>query len=83
MPRHTASGVLLAQLLRFPRLAAGQPVVALAGVGLGLADPVAQGLLVDAQVPGDVRDRTSGGADLADRPFPQLVGVFAWRRPSL
>ncbi|PNG93981.1 hypothetical protein SMF913_10006 [Streptomyces malaysiensis] len=61
----------------FP-LCGGQPVVAFAGVRLSLADPPAQGLLVDAQVFCDVCDRTAGGADLADGPLAELVRVFTW-----
>jgi len=65
-------------LLQFLVLGGGQPVVAFAGVRLGLADPAAQGLLVDAQVLRDMRDRPTGGADLADGPLAEFVGVFAW-----
>jgi hypothetical protein len=54
----------------------GEPVVTLTTVGLGLPDPAAQGLLVDAEILGDVRDRTAGGADLADRALAQFVGVL-------
>jgi hypothetical protein len=32
---------------------------ACAVVGFGLADPAPQGLLVDARIPGDMRDRTA------------------------
>nr|WP_316745829.1 transposase [Streptomyces sp. MK7] len=48
---------IFAELLQFLVLRGGRPVVAFAGVCLGLADPAAQGLLVDAQVLGDVRGR--------------------------
>ncbi|GGQ45774.1 hypothetical protein GCM10010279_64350 [Streptomyces mutabilis] len=54
----------------------GQPVVAFAVVGLGLADPAAQGFLVDAQILGAVGDGAAGGADLTDRALAELVGVF-------
>jgi hypothetical protein len=59
-------------------LGGGQPVVAFADVRLGLADPAAQGLLVDAQVLRDMRDRTAGGADLADSPLAELIRVLTW-----
>jgi len=53
-------------LLQLLRLGGGRPVVAFADIGLGLADPAAQGLFVNAQIPCDVADRTAGGADLPD-----------------
>ncbi|GCB53349.1 hypothetical protein [Streptomyces sp. NL15-2K] len=63
------------QLLAF---GGGQPVVPVADVGLGLADPLPEGFLVDAQVPGDMRDRAAGGADFADGPLAELVRVLTW-----
>ncbi|GHC82040.1 hypothetical protein GCM10010349_65710 [Streptomyces flavofungini] len=63
-------------MLQLVPLGGGEPVVAFAVVGLGLADPAAQGLLMDAQVLRDVRDRTAGGADLTDRALPEFVRVL-------
>jgi hypothetical protein len=60
-----------AELLQLLALDARQSVVALAGVRLRLADPAAQGFLVDAQVLGDVRDRPAGGADFTDGPLAE------------
>lgn len=57
-------------------LGAGQPVVALTTVGLGLADPAAQGLLMDAQILRNVRDRAAGRADLTDRMLTELIGYL-------
>jgi hypothetical protein len=52
------------QPLQLLKLLAGQPVAALALVGLVLADPVAQRLMMHPKLAGDVRDR------------PARVGVF-------
>ncbi|GGZ09790.1 hypothetical protein GCM10010327_45500 [Streptomyces nitrosporeus] len=52
-------------MLQLVELGGGEPVVPLAAVGLGLADPAAQGFLVDVQVLRDVGDGAAGGADLA------------------
>ncbi len=41
-------------------LVCGQAIVALAGVGLGLADPVAKRLRMDSKITRDVGDRTAG-----------------------
>jgi hypothetical protein len=63
-------------LLEFLALGGHEPVVTLAAVGLGLADPAAQGLLVDAEILRDMGDRPAGGADPADRALAELVRVF-------
>jgi len=65
-------------LLEFVEFSCTQPVVAFTGVRFGLADPAAQGFLVDAEVLRDVRDGAAGGADLADRALTQFIGVFPW-----
>jgi len=62
------------------QLLCGQPVIALAAVGLVLADPVAQGFGVHAQLAGQVRDRPAGllGAPQPHRSLLQLHRVLAW-----
>ncbi len=70
------SATSFAEFFELVLLGGGQPVVALATVGPGLADPAAQGLLVDAQVLRDVGDGPAGGADLTERALAELVGVF-------
>ncbi|GJF32537.1 hypothetical protein KNE206_52370 [Kitasatospora sp. NE20-6] len=73
-------GILLAELLQRPQLGAGQAIIALAGIGLGLADPAPQGFLVDAQVAGEVRNRTACGTDLTDGKLAELIEVLTWCR---
>jgi hypothetical protein len=51
--------VLAAQLLDLLPLLAGEQIATLAAVGLGLPHRSAQRLRLDAQVTGDVRDRTT------------------------
>ncbi|GJF23645.1 hypothetical protein SHO565_42090 [Streptomyces sp. HO565] len=63
-------------MLELVQLGGGEPVVPLAAVGLGLVDPASQGLLVNAQVLRDVRDRAAGGADLANRALAQFVWIL-------
>ncbi|AGK80837.1 Transposase, IS4 [Streptomyces microflavus DSM 40593] len=65
-------------MLQLVELGGGEPVVPLAAVGLGLADPAAQGLLMDAEVLRDVGDRAAGGADLTDRALAQFIRVLTW-----
>lgn len=71
-------GVLLAQSGEFLLLGAGQPVVAFASVGLVLADPVAQGLVVHAQVPGHLPDHRFrvGGSVCGNGSLTQLGRVL-------
>lgn len=37
-----------------------------------------EGFFADAEVQGDMRDRAAGGADLADGPLAELLGVLTW-----
>ncbi|WUX65472.1 hypothetical protein OG627_00090 [Streptomyces sp. NBC_01429] len=67
-------------MLEFVEPGRTQPAVAFTGIRLGLADPAAQGFLADAEALRNVRDGTARGADLADRPHTQLIGVFPWCR---
>jgi hypothetical protein len=71
--QHFSCGV--ASVLAFGR---GQPIITVTGVGFGLSDLLPEGFFVDAEVPGDMRDRAAGGADLADGPLAELVGVLTW-----
>jgi hypothetical protein len=71
-------GVLLAQRGELGAFVGGQPVIALAGVGLGLPDPTAQGLRMHAEIDGqflDLRLRI-GGAVHPYRTLTQLERVF-------
>jgi hypothetical protein len=43
-------------LLQLVTFGGGQPVVPVAGIGIGLADPAAQGFGMDAEIPRDMRD---------------------------
>ncbi|MCX4650209.1 hypothetical protein OHU25_07850 [Streptomyces sp. NBC_00117] len=72
-------GVLLAQRGEFGAFVGGEPVVALARVGLGLPDPAAQGFRVHAEVGGqflDLRLRV-GGAVHPYRTLTQLQRVLS------
>ncbi|KUN51058.1 hypothetical protein AQJ43_29650 [Streptomyces avermitilis] len=58
--------LVLAELAQLGPFGGGQQIRPVTLVCLGLADPSAQGLLVDAQVLRDMSDRTAGGLDFAD-----------------
>ncbi|MDT3400807.1 hypothetical protein RKE29_30130, partial [Streptomyces sp. B1866] len=66
------------EFLQFVTLRAGKPVVALPGIRLGLADPAAQGLLVNAQVAGDMSNRPTRRADLTDGTLTEFIRIFPW-----
>ncbi len=65
-------------LERFEALAlgVGEQLRPPAGVGLGLAHPPAQGLVVDAEISRYVRDRAAGLKDEANGSLAELVGVL-------
>jgi hypothetical protein len=70
-------GVLLAEPAQFFGLGGGGPVVALAAVGLGLADPVPQRFMVHAQLLGQAADhwlRVRLSVE-PDRALTRLVGT--------
>src|SRR3982750_2673583 len=82
---HPQLGVLRAQPLELLDVTGGQALGALAGLP-GLGDPVAQGALVDAQVPGDLGDRLPRLLDDPDRSLAELPVVLLarlWHRYSL
>src|SRR3954467_9211888 len=68
--------VLLAQPLQLLTLLRLQEITPDATVGLGLAHPLPQRLLVDPQVLSDVRDRTIRLEVETNRTFTQLIGVL-------
>ena len=57
-------------------LLAAQQLLALAFIGFGLSHPLAQGLVVDAEVAGYVGDRAAGVEDHPGTAIEQLFGVF-------
>ncbi|MER5690099.1 hypothetical protein [Streptomyces sp. NPDC002205] len=64
-------------MLQLVLLGGGQAVVALATVGLGLADPAAQGLLMDAQILRNVGDGPAHGSR-AHGAHQGIYGVLPW-----
>jgi len=75
-------GVLLAQRGQPGAFVAGQQIVAFAGVGLGLADPAAQGLVMDTDLLGHTADHglRLRGAVHPHRTLTQLQRVLPRRR---
>ena len=67
--------VLAAQLPELVALLAGQPVLALPAIELGLLAPVAQGLGRDAQFLRDDRERSARGALQLDRVGSELSRI--------
>ena len=57
-------------------LFAAQQLTALAFISFGLANPLAQRLMVDAEVAGDVGSRAAGVEDHPGTAIEQLFGVF-------
>src|SRR5204862_2114578 len=68
--------VLLTQPLQLLALVRLQQITPDAAVGFGLTHPLTQRFLMDAQVLGDVRDRTVRLEVETDRTLTQLIGVL-------
>src|SRR5207249_488958 len=67
--------VLLPQPLQLFTLLACQQIAPAAAISLGLPHPVTERLLMDAQILGDMRDRTPRLEHQPDSPLAQLIGV--------
>jgi hypothetical protein len=77
--------VLTLKRLQPLALVGRQPVVAGAGIDLGLAHPQAQRFLVDTEIARDMRDRALRLEHQPDRALAQLIGVLlgTWHRRDL
>jgi hypothetical protein len=74
--RATQLMVLLAQLLDLFALLAARQIRAQTAVSLGLADPLAQHLVTDAEIARDRGDRTPGLKRETDTALDQLLGIL-------
>jgi hypothetical protein len=67
---------LALELLEALALGGRQAITSLAGVGLRLAHPLTQRLVLDAEIARHMRDRPAGLEDEADGALLQFVGIL-------